>query len=64
MTKHLLNEWNISRGNIFHAAQVTLSLGTLLRKNMSSVGLAVLVAFTGFFEPFSRTTFGFHFWHR
>jgi hypothetical protein len=31
---------------------------------MISEGLAVLVAITGFFEPFSRTTTGFHFWHR
>jgi len=64
VTKHFPDEWSIRWGNVFHAAQVTLTLGTLLRQNMSSVGLAVLVAFSGFLEPFSRTTVGFHFWHR
>jgi hypothetical protein len=30
---------------------------------MTSKGLAMLIAFSGFLKPFGRTTTGFHFWH-
>ena len=63
ITQHSLDERNISRGNIFHAAQVTLTLRALLRQDVIPEGLLVLVAFRGFTEPLGRTTGGFHFGH-
>jgi hypothetical protein len=38
---------------------MALSLGTLLRQDVIPERLAVFIAFSGSFEPFSRTTTGF-----
>jgi hypothetical protein len=64
VSKQPFDQRHICGRDILHFPQLAFSLGTLLRQDMISEGLAVLVAITGFFEPFGRTTTGFHFWHR
>ena len=64
MSKQPLDKWNIRWRNIFQITQMTLTFGALLRQDMISEGLAVLVTFSGFFEPLGRTTIRFHFRHR
>ena len=64
VTEQPLDKWDICRRNIFQVTQMTLTFGALLRQDMISEGLAVLVPFSSSFKPLGRTTTGFHFWHR
>jgi hypothetical protein len=63
VSQQTLHQWHIGFRDVQVTAQVALSLGALLRQDMISEGLSVLVAFRGSFEPLGSTTSHFEFGH-
>jgi hypothetical protein len=62
--QHLANRFDIGIGNLPHYAELPLPLRTLLRQDMTQVGLSPLeTTLTGAAKPFGGSAITFHLWH-